>query len=114
MQTEFGRRRPLYGPKGRMPAGNRPPTSLQGRCSRRRRHTAEHGGHVSGGPWTARSEPMCDGPERTMCGPCGQRAQVTGLSVYRSTGGRAQDGAMGFEVTLADESTEWVDGADSY
>ncbi len=30
------------------------------------------------------------------------------------TGGRAYRAPMAFEITLTDDTTEWVDGADSY
>lgn len=40
--------------------------------------------------------------------------EITGLDPSRATGRRSHTGAMAFEITLDDESTERVDGADSY
>ncbi len=36
------------------------------------------------------------------------------MRAYRSTGQRAHDRCMAFEVVLGDETVEWVDGADSF
>ncbi len=38
----------------------------------------------------------------------------TGLHLWRRTGGLSHDTGMAFEITLTDETTEQVDGADSY